>query len=74
MNMKELEVARENASSFPGLTPPISSKEIGRIEGKCGTYIYYKDEEGSYWYSTERGIAYELHMEELRKKHAKKIR
>ena len=53
---------QEDIRSFPGAAPP--GKEIGRIEKATGTYIYYEDEQGNVYYTTERGLAFAKKMQE----------
>lgn len=69
----EIIKARQNAWSFPGLDPPNKAEEIGREELAGDTFIYYKDELGTYWYNTESTINVEKEMQG-RKSHKKSWR
>lgn len=65
---EEVEIARKQARSFPGLIPPNSAALIGKEEKERDTINYYKDSAGNYYYDTENGRKFELDMQERRKK------
>ena len=59
---EELELAKKEARSFPGLTPPQNAVLIGKEEKKNDTINYYKDSAGNYYYDTESGRKFEQDM------------
>ena len=65
----ELVKAKGNAISFPDSRPPEESIEIGR-ENRAGTvFVYFKGiQTGTYYFGTERGMAFARKMEEIQKK------
>lgn len=67
MDQRELDRAKEDARSFPGLSPPSGSCYIGYRKGKSGKYLYWKDSRGNYWYETERGMEFKRLMEQAKK-------
>lgn len=62
-----LEQARNQAWSFPGLTPPNHARYIGSIETKEDTYFYYQDREGNFYYDSQQMRSFELEMREAQK-------
>ncbi len=71
---EELEIARDQARSFPGLMPPNNAALIGKEEKGRDTINYYKDSTGNYYYDTESGRKFEQDMQERRKKREKEKR
>lgn len=72
--MGELQIARKEARSFPGLVPPNNAKLIGREQRKKDTVNYYKDQNGSYYYDTESSRRFEMDMQERAKRRAEEKR
>ena len=63
----------ELAWSVPGSKPPNEAELVEVIHRHGQNWFFYKDEEGNYWYQSERQIDYELAAEErerARKKEA----
>lgn len=55
------------AESFAESYPPNNAKEVDRINVNGTTYIYYKDDAGKLYYSTERGLEFAKKMEQVQK-------
>lgn len=65
----------EPAISFPGTCPPDKAVEVGRVQHKDDTYIYYRTQDGTIYYATERGLVFAKQMEEnIRQRRLKKDR
>ncbi len=62
-----LEEVLKEAASFPGLEPPNNAEEYGRVNRPTGTYIIYKDADGSYYFDTVHGLEFKRQMEAARK-------
>lgn len=71
---EELEIARDQARSFPGLTPPNNAAMIGKIEATQDVINIYKDNQGNYYYDTENGRKFEQDMQERKKRRDKEKR
>lgn len=65
--MSELITAMENAVSFSGAKPPSDASEIGRVLEDTGTYIFYRDSEGNYYYNTEAGLKFAKEIESAKR-------
>lgn len=66
--MTELDEALKEARSFSGLTPPNNAEYIESVRRNGEIYHFYKDATGNYYYDTESGRAFEMEMQERRKK------
>lgn len=62
-----LETARSEARSFPGLVPPNNAVLIGAVDTGDDTYFYYQDDEGNFYYDSERMRRFETEMQERKK-------
>lgn len=63
------------AISFSGTRPPDKAVEVGRVQHKDDTFIYYRTQDGTIYYATERGLAFAKQMEEnIRQRQLKKHR
>lgn len=58
------ETGIEEARSFPGLNPPNNAKEVARVTRHHGTYIYFRDKQGNYWYDSVEGLNFKRKMAE----------
>ena len=63
-----IEACQDDIWSFAESTPPKGAVEVGRIEKKYGTYIYYMDKDGKLLYNTEEGIEFAKKQEEAQRR------
>lgn len=65
MDSKMMQHIIDNAVSFPDLRPPVGSIELFRQSRPHGTYIFYGDDQGNYYYDSVEGLAFKQRMAEV---------
>lgn len=65
---REMVKAQKEAYSFPGTRPPNGAWYIGSITKNNDTYNYYKDEDGNYYYDTDKERKFEVEMQQAQRK------
>lgn len=72
---KEIEIAKKEATSFPGLVPPDNAKYIGSERTKNDSYDYFKTQDGKYYYQSDstRLLEEQYQLKQKEKKKSSKI-
>lgn len=66
--MSALDNAIGNSMSFPGLKPPNNAYEIGQVVHGREVFIYYRGNDGEFYYDTASGQAFKRKMAEAEKR------